>query len=199
MTRPRQVLDRRREADSGPVFLQGSARPVFRGSVHSGAVDYVCAHCREGVLAESIVPGQLWDVVLLCWRCGERSAAPRRPRGLPIGRRVVTPHRYTRAIVPAATVDLPDGMVLASVECQLQRAAELAGLSAPLMTEDKRTLEGPETFRQLLRRSRSVFGSLVEKVGRDHGDVARSGAVAIGLGISWIVRTRRRRRTRTLM
>jgi len=169
----RQFL--RREVASGgrPIFLQDGHLPVFRGVAQPEGTDLLCGWCRENVLAANILPRQLWDLTLGCFRCGRRSIVPSRPAGSPLGRHFGTPFRRTRLVARASPIELPGGFAYASATCVEARKAELDLLAAPLRHLPSRTLDGPRVLSQLVDRARAVFGPLID--GDSIGTAALSG------------------------
>jgi len=175
MERSRVRLDLRTRPDDRPVFVQGGHRPVFRGVGQPEGLDFVCGSCGNSVLAENVLPRQLWNVAFYCFRCGQSSATARRPPGTPLGRNVDTPLPRTRVVIAQRPIELPGGLVYASPACARARAEELRALAAPLLNNPIRTLEGVDTLHAMLRRVRDTFGDLIDTATHLEGNRRRRG------------------------
>ncbi len=158
----RQFLRRETALEGRPIFLQGGRLPLFRGVAQPEGSDFVCGWCRESVLAENILPRQLWDLTLGCFRCAGRSVFPNRPVGSPLGRNVGTPFPRTRVVVRTSPIELSSGVVYSSVACADAREKELARLAAPLRDLPSRSLAGPRVLLELVERARMAFRPLID-------------------------------------
>jgi len=149
------------------VLVQRSSGLVFRGSDEDG-ISYLCAHCKEAVLAEQVAEGELWDIGFQCLACGRRSVT-RWPEG-----EKAVPQRHllfeARDYNIGRTVYGRDVALVSAAFAQ--RSAARAKHAAVSETSTK---VDPEFCRRLVERAEAVLGSVFESIKESHTRAKGSG------------------------
>jgi hypothetical protein len=151
-TRPRRTLAPATTSE-GRSVLAPDSKAALRGHDPHG-FDYVCGHCRDTVLVENTVEGEIWDLAFRCFKCKGISDAPSLPKGRPIGPCAFAPYGVYRL---SETVDIPLGGCLVGSDAVDQRSGERG--SGLFVEEERAPVVMDEVeLRRLVRRTKALLG-----------------------------------------
>jgi hypothetical protein len=160
-TRPRRTLAPASTSE-GRSVLAPDSKAALRGHDPNG-FDYVCGHCRDAVLVENTVEGEVWNLAFWCFKCKGISDAPSLPKGRPIGPSAFAPYGVYRL---SDTVDMPLGGCLVGSDAVDQRSGERG--SGLFVEEERAPVVMDEVeLRRLVRRTKALLGDKYSILGRE--------------------------------